>query len=346
MFSRLLPLATASHLRLVILNRRGYSGSTPYSDEEISAINPAEHDEASGGSSRTDRRQSGQFSTFMQQRGAEMARFLSWFIDNERIPPRSDDEGVISGGISLLGWSLGNTTTLSLLGFANTLDPGLMKKLEGYLRKIVIYGALIFLLCLDRNLVGILVDAPHHALGYRTPDNAYNPLFDPKIPAAQRQTRFRSWVTSYWVHSPATLDRDPSLRDPLIGLEQHTPNPLKQTTQTNISAADVEAGFETISITHGDPIALLPQARPVHEDVRLRAIFGDLNGTSVPVSLPNVGISYIWCTQSVWETVLAARLLKEEIASPPGYHYTVRPVEFFALEGNHYVRPRCGVSVQ
>lgn len=69
-----------------------------------------------------------------------MARFLVWFIDNERIPPRSDNASRASGGISLLGWSLGNATTLSMLAFANTLDPGLMRKLEPYLRKVVIYG--------------------------------------------------------------------------------------------------------------------------------------------------------------------------------------------------------------
>ena len=78
----------------------------------------------------------------MQQRGAEIARFLSWFIDDEQIPPRSNDTNGINGGISLLGWSLGNTTTLSLLAFANTLDPGLMKKLAKHLRKVVVFGVL------------------------------------------------------------------------------------------------------------------------------------------------------------------------------------------------------------
>ena len=138
-FSRLLPLATASHVRLVILNRRGYYGSTPYSKEEIAGIAAAERDEAHAGTTRLDCKH---YLTFMQQRGAEIARFLSWFIDKEKIPPRSNDESGANGGISLLGWALGNTTTLSLLALANTLDPGLMKKLEKHLRKVVIFGAL------------------------------------------------------------------------------------------------------------------------------------------------------------------------------------------------------------
>lgn len=132
-FKRLIPLANASHIRLVLLNRRGYSASTPYSEDELVSIDdaasahkevpPLEH------------------SAFMQRRGVEIARFLAWFVENEQIPPISDDK---AGGVSLLGWSLGNSTTLSFLAYANTFDPGLMKKLESYLRKVIIYGWFLY----------------------------------------------------------------------------------------------------------------------------------------------------------------------------------------------------------
>ena len=132
-------------MRLVTLNRRGYAGSTPFSEEETSLIDPmasdtSSEDETPSATARSNRVVSGHYMTFLQQRGAEMARFLAWFIEKERIPPQFKDAGRTSGGISLLGWSLGNVTTLSMLAFASTLDPGLMKKLEPYLRKVIIFG--------------------------------------------------------------------------------------------------------------------------------------------------------------------------------------------------------------
>ena len=77
-----------------------------------------------------------------------MARFLAWFIEKEKIPLRFNDAGRASGGISLLGYSLGNVTTLSMLAFASTLDPGLMKKLEPYLRKVIIFGKSLRMGCM------------------------------------------------------------------------------------------------------------------------------------------------------------------------------------------------------
>lgn len=184
----------------------------------------------------------------------------------------------------------------------------------------------------------VWLDPPHHALGYRTPKISYNPLFDEKLSDAQRHSKFVSWNSSYFIHSPSSLDLDSSLRDPIDGLEQHTPDPLKPSTMNNISSADIGAGLDSNAL-EGDTFLILPQARPVFQEIRLRAMFGDMNETSVPIALPKVAISYVWCTQSVWETVLAARLLKAEIASPPGYHYPIRRVKFFMLKGNHFVRP-------
>lgn len=345
-FSRLLPLATASHVRLVVLSRRGYSGSTAYSMEEISDLDPAvtyDRGDSCVEMTPANDQLSGHFSTFMKQRAAEMAQFLAWFIDNEQIPPRSTDTGGVHGGISLLGWSLGNTTSLSLLAYADTLDPVLVKKLEGYLRKIVVFGTYLFYFPVNTTLsVALLIDPPNHALGYRKPKNSYNPLFDPTIPPAERQPTFKSWITSYFNHSPLALDTVSSC-NLMNGLEQKTPDPSKQTTLARLSPAALQAGFEIVTPAHGDPFSLFEYAQPVHEDVRLRAIFGNPNGTSGPAALPNVEVSYIWCTQSTWETVLAARRLKAEIASPVGYF--ARPVTFFELDGNHFVRRQCDHSI-
>jgi hypothetical protein len=184
-----------------------------------------------------------------------------------------------------------------------------------------------------------LPDPFHHVLGYSTPENTYNPLFDPEISAEERQPKFAAWVTSYFVHSRSARDPITPVRDLTKGiLEQHKGNPAKKPTSANFTLADVSAAAEVVTTSHGDVFSFGEQARSVHETVRIRALFGDLNETFGPPTLPKVGISYIWCTESVWEAVLAMRLVQRDIASPPDYHYPARSVKFIALEGgNHFV---------
>lgn len=143
-FHRLLPIAASSHIRLVVVNRRGYAGSTPFKPEDTDPFDPSGPElEGETGSAvpRSPRAMAELYTTFLQQRGAEVARFLQKFIKTEKIPPKSEEGGRATGGISVLGWSLGNVVTLSMLAFANTYDPALMKQLEPYLRKVVIYGS-------------------------------------------------------------------------------------------------------------------------------------------------------------------------------------------------------------
>ncbi|HEV7736417.1 MAG TPA: hypothetical protein VGO47_03465, partial [Chlamydiales bacterium] len=142
-FHRLLPIAASSHIRLVLLNRRGYAGSTPFSPEDVAPF--AESLESDTGTeptlSRSPRVIAELYTSFLQQRGAEIARFLQKFIEIEKISPTLAAEGGRAiGGISLMGYSLGNILSMSMLALANTYDPALIKQLEPYLRKVVIYG--------------------------------------------------------------------------------------------------------------------------------------------------------------------------------------------------------------
>lgn len=185
-----------------------------------------------------------------------------------------------------------------------------------------------------------LIDPPHHALGYLAPENSYNPLFDPEIPMDNRQSKFGTWVSSYFIHSPSVQDLATPVRDLMKGpIEQRIPHPLKKATVTNFTSEDRLTIVEIVSQSHGDAFSFGEHARPVHEAVRIRAIFGNLNETSAPLVLPKVDISYIWCTESVWEAVLAMRLLQYDITSPPDHCYLARSVRFIPLEGgNHLVR--------
>ncbi|KAK0184465.1 hypothetical protein F5146DRAFT_1228636 [Armillaria mellea] len=80
-FHKLLPMAAENNLRLVILNRRDYAGSTKQE--------------------------------FLQRLGSESAYFLTWFVKTNDIPKIGADGK--SGGLATIGWSLGTTTPLAIL---------------------------------------------------------------------------------------------------------------------------------------------------------------------------------------------------------------------------------------
>ncbi|KIJ29430.1 hypothetical protein M422DRAFT_208887 [Sphaerobolus stellatus SS14] len=318
MFHRLMPIAKASHIRLILVNRRGYPGSTPFKPEETAGFDaPLNKDENSAQSPPSSLVRIQHYTSFLQQRGVEMARFLVKFIDIEKIPVKA--EGRAIGGISLMGWSLGNVISLSMLAYANTYDPVLIKKLEPYLKKIIIY------------------DPPHHALGFPTPAGAYTPMFDEAIPRDQRQRKFSEWVSAYYLHPESIQDPKIPFNNIINILEQKTPIPSKPTPLMSLSPADRAKGVTKVTPETADPFLVLDQARSVHKEMRIRALFGNYNEGNAPLILPNVGISYVWCTESIWSAVYAMKGVQEETVNPPEYHYLARTVKFFPIEGgNHW----------
>ncbi|KAF8524892.1 hypothetical protein BU17DRAFT_84452 [Hysterangium stoloniferum] len=320
-FHRLLPVAKSTHIRLVLVNRRGYAGSTPFDprDAELFESSLSSLDDSGQSIPQSERSISRHYTTFLQHRGVEMARFLFKFIKQEKIPPISHEAGRPSGGISLLGWSFGNTITLSLLAFANTFDPGMMKTLERFLRKVIIYDATI------------------HAIGYPSPDSYY-PSWDAEIPPEERQLESWIWESSYFSYPQSLRDPNTPMCDLMSGvLAQRSPNPGKRATMSNIMSDDFAAGFEPATAENGDIFLLPHQARPVHRSVYMRALFRSLNEGNAPVLLPKVGISYVWGTESIWQCILAMKATEDDISSPPDCFHIPRRVKFFAIEGgNHF----------
>lgn len=147
-------------------------------------------------------------------------------------------------------------------------------------------------------------------------------------------------MTSYYSHSPTLLDAKTPVSRLLHGvLEKGKSNPAKSATINRFTPTDISKGLETVTKAHGDHFVILEENRPVHRRVLLKALFGDYNEGNAVMVLPNTHVSYIWCTESVWETPYAARSVQADIDSPPVHHYLQRSVKFFALEGaNHYVR--------
>lgn len=118
-FHRLLPLVGTHNIRLVILNRRDYRGTSEHTDKEV--------DDALHG-----RR------AFLEVLALDVAHFLAWTIDNLGVTKISEDGKL--GGLAIMGWSMGSATTLSVLGNPAVIPLDVVAKLEPYFRKLVIYG--------------------------------------------------------------------------------------------------------------------------------------------------------------------------------------------------------------
>ncbi|KAL5488023.1 hypothetical protein ACEPAI_6131 [Sanghuangporus weigelae] len=172
-FSRLFPLSAKYNLRVIALNRRDYVGSTPFSESELDILKDGT-DEAK--------------EQFMRTRGLEIARFLVWLVKELNIPPASEDGK--SGGIALLGWSLGNITTMAFLGNLSSYAEDITETLEPYLRTFFIY------------------DLPNNCLGYSRPEGYYHPLEDTSIHERIRGIQFGKWVSSYYEHPAYTAGPD------------------------------------------------------------------------------------------------------------------------------------------
>ena len=76
---------------------------------------------------------------FIHDRGIEIAIFMDTFIRQHNIPLLSPDRK--SGGIALLGWSLGAAYVHSALSHLYFLPEPVRMHLAGYLHTVLIHGA-------------------------------------------------------------------------------------------------------------------------------------------------------------------------------------------------------------
>ena len=124
-FDRLLPLSKKYNIRVIAFNRRDYEGSTPLSTQELEALNGDDADA---------------HAEFLRERGLEIALFIGWAIKEKSLPPIKIEGASASGGIVLLGWSLGNITTLAFLANLDKYPVELNRVFKSYLRRFDMYG--------------------------------------------------------------------------------------------------------------------------------------------------------------------------------------------------------------
>ncbi|KAG7087823.1 hypothetical protein E1B28_013762 [Marasmius oreades] len=163
-FEKFHIVAHSLNLRTVIWNRRGYPGSTPYTDLELGDLKQGRK-------------------IFMERIGRQLGEFLKQFIKKENIPKATRDR--TAGGIALMGWSMGNSSIMALFSDPKLVPHKTYLKLEPYVKDLVLY------------------EPPSLCFAYPLPQDVetYTPLTDPelKTPDALYES-FVHWVTSFYDH--------------------------------------------------------------------------------------------------------------------------------------------------
>ncbi|KAF9002510.1 Alpha/Beta hydrolase protein [Cyathus striatus] len=152
-------------IRIIVANRKGYPGSSPFT--------VIESDEMENGKEG-----------FLGRIATLVANMIIYLVEHHDIPKLSADRS--TGGISVLGWSMGTLTALSLFSQRGMIDKNAYNVLNGYIKDLIMY------------------DPPYLAFGYDPPtgfEALYNPFADPESKTLEESmSNFMYWVSGYFKH--------------------------------------------------------------------------------------------------------------------------------------------------
>ncbi|KIM92127.1 hypothetical protein PILCRDRAFT_810144 [Piloderma croceum F 1598] len=165
-FSKLVPFAAQDNIRLVLVNRRHYSGSTKLTDSEFQELKAGQK-------------------SFMERMSRQVANFLLWFAESYKIPQISSDRK--TGGFALMGWSFGNAFTISVLGHPEAMPKDSYQKLEPCFRQLIMY------------------ESAYVNIGRSELSEQYKPFTDPDLKGPEAIFNgFGSWISGYFNNDVAS----------------------------------------------------------------------------------------------------------------------------------------------
>ncbi|KAF9528296.1 Alpha/Beta hydrolase protein [Crepidotus variabilis] len=178
-FERLHERATTFNLRTIAFQRPDYPGSTPFTDNEIAEIREGNE-------------------KYLANAQKMMVDFIRYVVKTLEIPVISNLGSVqkgegISGGLVLVGWSLGAYIPLSVLADPKVVNPEMHGVLEKYLRSVIVY------------------DSPPMTFGIPIPPA--NPVAGDPTTAAPKPSDFPISITSFfdqpngWAGDVEAMDR-------------------------------------------------------------------------------------------------------------------------------------------
>ncbi|KAF8645718.1 hypothetical protein AX16_007587 [Volvariella volvacea WC 439] len=290
-FRRTFPFAPPNNLRFVAPIRRDYGKSDRYTDEEVADLVQGKN-------------------VFLQNLGAEVANFLAWFLDNNEIPKLSEDRK--KGGLSLLGWSMGNAPTLAFFGQSDAIPSDVYKKVKPYIRDLIVY---------ELPLVGF---------GFDRLAEGYHARQDPALKTPEEIGRHTLlWLTTYYKHAPdfyasAKLDGRFDIRrnGDDSSLNRMTPEDKAEIIQWGAAMRS--------------DIAFAPydKTQKILSEQANRALWDERLAKTV---LPSVKVITIVCTSSTWYCAWGNAAAREKYAELEKEGKKVRPVSFVEFPGmNHF----------
>ena len=122
------------------ISRRDYPGSSPLEQEDIHLILGSDEEKAQ----------------YLEKRGLEYLKFIDAFIQQHNLPAPAISEGYATTGISIAGWSLGNSFSLAAVANISRLESDSRARILRYLRYLIFEGKSTRLTC------------PHHARSSQT----------------------------------------------------------------------------------------------------------------------------------------------------------------------------------
>ncbi|KAI0326884.1 alpha/beta-hydrolase [Cubamyces sp. BRFM 1775] len=307
----MIPFAAEHNLRLVLVNVRGYPGSTPYSKEESDELRSPD---------RAVR------ALAVTKRGMDIAAFLCWFIETESIPPiheRTDDNARV-GGLSLLSWSGGNLPTIAMLAHASELSDQTRTLLEAYFRSFIMF------------------DPSSTIIGMELPSGLSNLRRDPSAALDVQMAQFSLAVGSYYppYTIPDRIDPLPTYESPRQPMHQtsidvdpkYTPTTSKMTPEEirSITYPSILESHQHAVWAVGNDI--------VHENL-LHAFYDCRydDGTGAMKKVwPQLRVHLLWCDMTIGECAWAATVVYHGLQNAEPANRRV--VEFHKVEGaNHFI---------
>ncbi|KAJ7683526.1 hypothetical protein B0H17DRAFT_941730 [Mycena rosella] len=283
-FQRLNPFAEPNSLRIISLNRRCYPGSSAFSAEELTIFSEGTEAERA---------------SLLAQQGRDLALFLEGLIDELSLPR--------TGGIGLIGWSMGAIFLLSLIASVETLPVATREKLSSFVHTVV------------------LLQAPSLAFGLPTPAGWLIPHTDPTIAAEARGPAFAKWVSSYFVHGDLATHN-------LDHLTYSNTDPLKVSTIERLKPEELFAIADFAPAAQYDNIVgLSPFEGPVFKQTN-KALFD----VTVRGAWSGTKFWNVYGSAEPWNIIYAAWFLEDH---PRAADAPDLAIHFKVIDGsNHFVR--------
>ncbi|KAL0566317.1 hypothetical protein V5O48_015701 [Marasmius crinis-equi] len=287
------------NMRAVALNRREYPGSTPYTPSELEELHQG--------------RQS-----FLDQHALFVGRFLRNLIQEENIPQISRDGK--SGGIAVMGWSMGCVTAMTLFSNPDVFDEGLYDLLQNYVKGLVLY------------------DPPEIAFGYDIPTKVsdetslYHPWSEPvsnATPAEEYRTKFLFWIASFYDHDLSTVSSEWQNLSGFDGRkrsERCLADPWSD--EYLHKYADYGAAGRS------EPPMYSTSMKSAVRDMVNKALFDETLARSF---FPQLRVAYMWASCSTWTCLWTWKEIERLNKECTDKGMAVRPIKFLKIENaNHF----------